>query len=172
VSHLELTAIYHRELLVNEVSLSYKPLIWHAEYASIVASLLKRVTLLLTRSRDLSPLLRYPNVYSFCLATNETRWCEAMLSNATRCATSYGSARRKHRFIYCCVIAGTCFEATALAWTKYATIFKDTNIKIVHKTTNTNMRLASIFCRMAIHFPTQKCQESNFRQWHMPVLED
>jgi hypothetical protein len=32
------------------------------------------------------------------------------------------SARRKHRFIYCCVIAGRCFEVTVLAWCKYTTV--------------------------------------------------
>jgi hypothetical protein len=31
--------------------------------------------------------------------------------------------RRKHRFVYCCVIAGTCFDVTVLAWRKYATIY-------------------------------------------------
>jgi hypothetical protein len=31
-----------------------------------------------------------------------------------------GSARRKHRFVYCCVIAGACFDVTVLAWRKYA----------------------------------------------------
>jgi hypothetical protein len=34
-----------------------------------------------------------------------------------------GSARRKHCFVYCCVIAGECFDVTVLAWRKYATIF-------------------------------------------------
>jgi hypothetical protein len=81
------------------------------ENASIVASLL-------TRSRDPSPLLRYPSVYSCCLATNEAR----------RCATRHGSARlgsvrRKHRFVYCCVIVGAYFDVTVLAWHKYATIY-------------------------------------------------
>jgi hypothetical protein len=33
-----------------------------------------------------------------------------------------GSARRKNHFVYCCVIAGTCFKVTVLAWRKYATI--------------------------------------------------
>jgi hypothetical protein len=33
-----------------------------------------------------------------------------------------GSARRKHRFVYCCVIVGACFDVTVLAWRKYATI--------------------------------------------------
>jgi hypothetical protein len=34
-----------------------------------------------------------------------------------------GSARKKHRFIYCCVIAGTCFEVVVLERLKYATIY-------------------------------------------------
>jgi hypothetical protein len=43
---------------------------------------------------------------------------------ATRHYTAeLGSARRKHRFVYCCVIARTCFEVTVLALRKYATIF-------------------------------------------------
>jgi hypothetical protein len=57
------------------------------------------------------------------IATNEARRCDA-----TRCATRHGSARlgsaqRKHRFVYCCVIAGTCFDVTVLAWRKYATLY-------------------------------------------------
>jgi hypothetical protein len=65
------------------VSHSCKPLIWNAGNApsigaSIVASLLKRVTSLLTWSRDPSPLLRHPSHYSCCLTTNEARRCEAM----------------------------------------------------------------------------------------------
>jgi hypothetical protein len=31
-------------------------------------------------------------------------------------------ARRKHRFVYCCVIVGACFDVTVLAWRKYATV--------------------------------------------------
>jgi hypothetical protein len=52
------------------------------------------------------------------MATNE-----AMLDDAIRCANRHGTARRKHRFVYCCVIAGTYFEVTALAWRKYATLY-------------------------------------------------
>jgi hypothetical protein len=33
-----------------------------------------------------------------------------------------GSARRKHLFIYCCIIAGMCFDVTVLAQLKYATL--------------------------------------------------
>jgi hypothetical protein len=47
--------------------------------------------------------LRYPSVYSY--------------------ATRLGSARRKHRFVYCCVIARAFFDVTVLAWRKYATVF-------------------------------------------------
>jgi hypothetical protein len=54
---------------------------------------------------------------------------EAMESNARRCSTRHstaelGSARRKYHFVYCCVIAGTCFDVTVLAWRKYGTILK------------------------------------------------
>jgi hypothetical protein len=83
------------------------------ENALIVVSLLKRVTTLLTRSRDPSPLLRHRSVYSCCLATNEAR------PGATR----LGSAWRKHRFVYFCLIVGACFDVTVLAWRKYATIW-------------------------------------------------
>jgi hypothetical protein len=44
-------------------------------------------------------------------------------NDARRCATRLGSARRKHSFVKCCLIAGTCFDVTVLAWRKYATIF-------------------------------------------------
>jgi hypothetical protein len=33
-----------------------------------------------------------------------------------------GTARREDRFVYCCVIAGACFDVTVLAWRKYATL--------------------------------------------------
>jgi hypothetical protein len=74
------------------------------ENALIVASML-------TRSRDPSPLLRFPSVYS-CV----TRHGSALP----------GSARRKHRFVYCCVIAGACFDITFLAWrnTPYCSLLK------------------------------------------------
>jgi hypothetical protein len=85
---------------------------------SIVASLLKRVTSLLMRSRDPSPFLCHPSVYSCCLAINEVRRCATRHGSAQLC-----SARRKHHFVYCCVIAGACFDVTVLAWHKYTTIF-------------------------------------------------
>jgi hypothetical protein len=84
-SHLELTDNYSR----TSFNLSYKPLISHAKHASIVSLLLKRVTSLLTRSRDPSPLLRHPSVYSCCLATNE----------ATRCATRLGTEKTPLRLL-------------------------------------------------------------------------
>jgi hypothetical protein len=47
------------------------------------------------------------SVYSCYLATNEARRC------ATRHGTTdLGSAQRKHRFVYCCVIVGTCFDVS------------------------------------------------------------
>jgi hypoxanthine-guanine phosphoribosyltransferase len=81
------------------------------ENAVIVASLL-------TWSRDSFPLLRYPSVYSCCLATNEAR----RLVTVRFGSVLLGSARRKHHFVYCCVIAGAYFDVTILAWRKYSTI--------------------------------------------------
>jgi hypothetical protein len=46
-----------------------------------------------------------------------------------------GSAQRKHHFIYCCVIAGTCFEVTVLAWSKFAAIRTMNVTKMVSKLT-------------------------------------
>jgi hypothetical protein len=74
------------------------------ENAFIVASLL-------TRSRDPSLFLRHPSVYSCCLATT-VRFGSSLL----------GTARRKHRVLYYCVIEGACFDVTVLTWRKYATI--------------------------------------------------
>jgi hypothetical protein len=43
-------------------------------------------------------------------------WQQTRRGEATRHGTAdLRSARRKHRFVYCCVIAGTCFEVTVLA---------------------------------------------------------
>jgi hypothetical protein len=84
--------------------------------ASIVASLLKCVTSLLTRSRDPSPLLRHPSIYS--VSRQRTRRVATRHDTAELC-----SARRKHRFVYCCVIAGTCFNVTILPWRTYFTIY-------------------------------------------------
>jgi hypothetical protein len=78
------------------------------ENALIVASLL---------TGDPTPLLHHPSVYSCCLARNEARWCDAMSHSSW-----LESARREHRFVYCCVIAGARFDVTVLAWCKYATI--------------------------------------------------
>jgi hypothetical protein len=82
------------------------------ENASIVASLL-------TRSRYPSPLLRYASVYSCCLAKNVAKRCSAMRDESSR----LNSARRKHRFVNCSVIAGACFDVTVLAWRKYTTLY-------------------------------------------------
>jgi hypothetical protein len=38
------------------------------------------------------------------------------------------SARRKYRFVYCCVIVGTCFDVTVLARRKYATLLLEFRI--------------------------------------------
>jgi hypothetical protein len=80
VSHLELTRNRASVCPINPWS--------DAGNASIVVSLLKRVTSLLTWSRD-PPLLRHPSVYSCCLATNEVRRCEAIRHGSAR----LGSAR-------------------------------------------------------------------------------
>jgi hypothetical protein len=70
------TAVSHRELLIIPASVSpINPWSDMQENASIVASLL-------TRSRDSSPLLRHPSVYSCCLAKNEARRCDAMRDSA------------------------------------------------------------------------------------------
>jgi hypothetical protein len=66
---------------------SYKPLNRNAgnaasNGASIDASLLKRVTSLLTQSRDSFPLLRHPSVYSCCLATRDV-FTSALRSNGS-----------------------------------------------------------------------------------------
>jgi hypothetical protein len=86
------------------------------ENALIVASLL-------TRSRDPSLFLRHPSVYSCCLATTRrgdaTRWATCLRLGSAL----LGMARRKHRFVYYCVIRGACFDVTILTWHKCATIF-------------------------------------------------
>jgi hypothetical protein len=41
-----------------------------------------------------------------------------------------GSAQRKHRFVYSCVITRTCFKVTVLAWHKYTTILFNTLIEL------------------------------------------
>jgi hypothetical protein len=92
------------------------------ENALIVASLP-------TRSRDPSLLLLHPSVHSCCLATKKARRGEAMRryeglvhSSVLFGSARLSSARRKHRFVYCCIIAGVCFDVTILAWRIYATI--------------------------------------------------
>jgi hypothetical protein len=51
--------------------------------------------------------------------SNRNMFTSALRSNVRG---AIGTARRKHRFVYCCVISGSCFEVTVLAWSKYATI--------------------------------------------------
>jgi hypothetical protein len=63
----------------NELSLSYKPLIWHPEKRSVLYCCWRRALWVYLlhcgkrRSRDLSLLLRHPSVYSCRLATRESR---------------------------------------------------------------------------------------------------
>jgi hypothetical protein len=84
-----------------------------------------RALLLLHHCEHVEVTWSLPTLASFkrlqCrLATSEER------RGATRHDTAeLGLAWRKHRFIYCCVIAGTCFKVTVLAWRKYATIHCD-----------------------------------------------
>jgi hypothetical protein len=54
-------------------------------------------------------------------------WQQVRQGDARRGATRHGtaevgSARRKHPFVYCCVIAGTCFDVTDFTWHKSAKI--------------------------------------------------
>jgi hypothetical protein len=56
------------------------------------------------------------------VAWQQTRRGEAMPRDARLVTARLGSARKKHRFVNCCVIAGTCFGAAVLAWRKYATL--------------------------------------------------
>jgi hypothetical protein len=96
------------------------------ENAFIVASLL-------TWSRDPSLFLRHPSVYSCCLATTRrgdatrratrSRLGSVRFGSVRLSSVLLGTARRKHRFVYYCVIAGACFDVTVLTWRKYATIF-------------------------------------------------
>jgi hypothetical protein len=46
----------------------------------------------------------------------------ARLGSLRLASALLGTARRKHRFVYCCVIAGACSDVTVLAWRKYATL--------------------------------------------------
>jgi hypothetical protein len=165
--HEPSTAVYSRELTAHysrtSFSFSYKPLIWHAGNDSIVASLLKRVTSLVTRSLDPSPLLRHASVYSCCLATNEAR----------RCATRHGTSRRKHRFVYCCVISGACFDVTVLAWRKYATLLTILTERIVEmvrtKQLWTNVRALGNVHTMTRGFRMRRCEGEHVETVCPPV---
>jgi hypothetical protein len=57
----------------------------------------------------------------------DVRRSQAMQDDVRRCATRHGtadlgSAQRKHRFVYSCLIVGACFDVTVLAWRKYVTL--------------------------------------------------
>jgi hypothetical protein len=45
-------------------------------------------------------------------------WQRTRRGDARLITARLGSARRKHRFVYCCVIVGACFDVTVLAWRK------------------------------------------------------
>jgi hypothetical protein len=49
-------------------------------------------------------------------------WQQARRGVTRHGTAELGSAQRKYHFIYCCIIAGTCFEVTVLAWCKYAIV--------------------------------------------------
>jgi hypothetical protein len=108
--------------LKKNIILFYKPSIWLAEKRSVLYCCWCHALCVwrhcgTRRSRDPSLLMLDPSVYSCCLGTSEAR------RDAARHGTAeLGSARRKHHFVYCCVIAGTCYEVTVLACSKYATI--------------------------------------------------
>jgi hypothetical protein len=54
---------------------------------------------------------------------DETRIAIRSLLGSPRLGSAIlGTARRKHRFIYYCAIAGACFDVTILTWRKYATV--------------------------------------------------
>jgi hypothetical protein len=103
--------------LRTDFRLSYKLLIWHAENTALL--LLRDVTAetvevtwpLLTIARSKRLQLSLSN------KRGVARWVEPRLGT-----TELGSARNKHRFVYCCVIAETGFEVTVIAWCKYTTI--------------------------------------------------
>jgi hypothetical protein len=80
------------------------------------------VVSLLTWSRDPSLPLRHPSVYSSCLATKRRGDAMRWATRSRLGSVLLGTARRKHRFVYYCVIAGACFDVTVLVWRKYATI--------------------------------------------------
>jgi hypothetical protein len=121
----QLTAISHRELSVHEVQSLVQTLdrtIGRTQLPTVLL-LLCDVTAEPRKCRDPSPLLRIPSVYTCRLATG-TCLPQHCVERSQRDSVRHGSAQRKHRSAYCCVIAGTCFEVTVLAWSKYATILK------------------------------------------------
>jgi hypothetical protein len=59
--------------------------------------------------------LRHPSVYSCCLATTRRGDATRLVHGSARFGSALlGTARRKHRFVYYCVIAGACFDFTVL----------------------------------------------------------
>jgi hypothetical protein len=48
-------------------------------------------------------------------------WQQTWRGDARIVTALLGSARRKHSFVYCCVIAGACFDVTVLAWSSLNT---------------------------------------------------
>jgi hypothetical protein len=69
-----------------------------------------------------------PPATSKCLQRlpGNTKWGDATrIAIRSRLGSAIlGTARRKHRFVYYCVIAGACFDVTILTWRIYATISK------------------------------------------------
>jgi hypothetical protein len=116
VSHLELTAISHRELTHKRASVS--PI---NPWSDTRETLLPTVLQLLRhcwRSHVTLPHSCVIQVF-IAVAWQQTRQCDARHGTA-----NLSSARRKHHFIYCRVIAGTCFKVTVLTWHKYTTLFR------------------------------------------------
>jgi hypothetical protein len=115
------TVVSNRGLTRQRASVSLiNPWYDTRENASIFASLLKRVTSLLTRSRDPSPLLRHPNIYSCCLATNEPRRCDAMGDSSRLGSARLGTEKTPLRLLL--RNRGSVFRFTVLAWRKYSII--------------------------------------------------
>jgi hypothetical protein len=67
-----------------------------------------------------------------------------------------GEARlgtRKHRFVYCCVIAGACFDVTVLAWRKYATLLPPNSLTVCHLSFLLKfLPLITSSCKLFFHF--------------------
>jgi hypothetical protein len=59
---------------------------------------------------------------SFQARHGSARLGSALLGSVLLGSALLGTGRRKHGFVFCCVIAGALFDVTVLAWRKYATI--------------------------------------------------